>query len=137
MIKEIGLTDIIKDLVDDIMLVHPVQIKFDSGGFSDDILNEKFKLNFFRIVQEQLNNTLKHAHAGLIKINIGQTNDKLCLCISDNGVGFDTTKRKKGVGISNIFSRAELYKGDVKLISEPGKGCSLTITFIKSELLLN
>jgi signal transduction histidine kinase len=119
------------------MLVHPVKIIFNSGDFSNDIFNEKFKLNIFRIVQEQLNNTLKHAHAGLIKITIGQTNDKLCLYISDDGVGFDTTTRKKGVGLSNILSRAELYKGDVKLISEPGKGCSLSITFIKSELLLN
>lgn len=137
LIQEIGLTDIIKDLVDDIMLVHPIQIQFDASDFSDEIFNEKFKLNFFRIVQEQLNNTLKHAQAGLITIKIGQTNEKLFLCISDNGVGFDTTKRKKGVGISNIFSRAELYKGDVNLTSEPGKGCSLAITFIKSELLLN
>ncbi|MEP6594376.1 MAG: PAS domain S-box protein [Ginsengibacter sp.] len=137
LIKEIGLTNIIKDLIDDIVRVHPVQIKFDPGDFSDDIFNEKFKLNLLRIVQEQLNNTIKHAHAGLITINIRQTNNKLCLCISDNGVGFDTTKPRKGVGISNIFSRTELYKGDVKLISKPGKGCSLSITFIKSELLLN
>jgi PAS domain S-box-containing protein len=137
LIKEVGLTDTIKDLVDDITVVHPVQIHFDAAGFSDGILNEKFKLNLFRIVQEQLNNTLKHAKASEIKINIGQTNDKLSLCISDDGVGFDTTKPKKGVGISNIVSRAELYKGDVKLISEPGKGCTLSITFNKSELLLN
>jgi len=137
LIKEIGLTDTIKDLVDDIMQVHPVKINFDSGDFLDNNLNEKFKLNVFRIVQEQLNNTLKHAQAKLIKIKIGQTNNKLCLSISDDGVGFDTKTRKKGVGISNILSRAELYKGDVKLISEPGKGCSLSITFIKSELLLN
>jgi PAS domain S-box-containing protein len=137
MIKEMGLTDTIKDLVDGIMMVHPVKIKFESGDFTDNILNEKFKLNMYRIVQEQLNNTLKHAQAKIIKITIGQTYDKLCLGISDDGVGFDTKTRKRGVGISNIFSRAELYKGDVKLISEPGKGCMLSITFNKSELLLN
>jgi PAS domain S-box-containing protein len=137
MIQEMGLTDTIKDLVDGIMLVHPVKIQFNSGDFSDNILNEKFKLNIYRIVQEQLNNTLKHARAKLIKIAIGETYDKLCLRISDDGVGFDTKTRKKGVGISNIFSRAELYKGDVKLISEPGKGCMLSITFNRSELVLN
>src|SRR5205085_1978206 len=86
-IKEIGLKDTIEDLVDGIMLVHPVKIKFETDGLSDDNLNEKFKLNLFRIVQEQLNNTLKHAKASLITISIKLSTDKLFLSISDDGVG--------------------------------------------------
>ena len=119
------------------MLVHPIQIKFDPGDFEDEFYNIKFELNIFRIVQEQINNILKHAQAKLITINFKQTNDKLFIAITDNGIGFDTTKRKKGVGISNIISRAELYKGEVSIKSAPGEGCVLAVTFFRSELLLS
>lgn len=137
LIRDIGLTDSIKDVIENIMLVHPIQIKFDPGDFEDQVYNIKFELNIFRIVQEQINNILKHAQAKLIVINFKQTDDKLFITITDNGVGFDTTKRKKGVGITNIISRAELYKGEVLIKSAPGEGCELAVTFFKSELVLS
>ena len=90
----------------------------------------------FRIIQEALQNSIKHGNPKHINIRIACL-ESIAVMIQDDGVGFDTTTRKKGVGISNILSRAELYKGDVKLISAPGKGCMLSITFNKSELLLN
>lgn len=135
LIKEIGLTDTIKDLAEDIMLVHPVKIELDIKDFKEGILNEKFKLNLYRIVQEQLNNILKHSKADNVSITFMQTQDEISLLISDDGVGFDPSKRKTGVGITNIKSRAELYKGILVILSEPGHGCTLSAKFKKSELL--
>ena len=135
LIREIGLIDAIKDLSDDIMLVHPVKINLVTKDFTEEILNEKFKLNLFRIVQEQLNNILKHAKAKNVSINFTQTQNEISLSIIDDGVGFDTSKRKKGVGITNIKSRVELYKGTPLILSEPGHGCTLSAKFKKSELL--
>jgi len=134
-ITDIGLIDAIKDITDDIMLVHPLKIKLVVTDFTEHILNEKFKLNVFRVVQEQLNNILKHAKASEVLISFTQTQEEISISIKDNGIGFDTGKRKKGVGITNIKSRAELYKGSVLILSEPGHGCTLSAVFKKSELL--
>ena len=49
--------------------------------------------------------------------------------ISDNGIGFDTTKSNNGIGILNIKSRAKFYSGNANFQSQPGKGCRLTVTF--------
>lgn len=135
LIRDAGLEESVRGLIDDIMDVHQIEIEFITESFSEDLLNEKFKLNIFRIMQEQINNTLRHAKASLIKINFSQHGDQLFISITDNGVGFDTSKRKKGVGISNIISRAELYKGDITINSAPGKGCSMEISFSMRELL--
>jgi signal transduction histidine kinase len=55
--------------------------------------------------------------------------------LSDDGIGFDTTKRKSGVGITNIMSRAELYNGIVQLTSGEGHGTQLSVTFNTKDLL--
>jgi signal transduction histidine kinase len=56
------------------MLVHPIKIIFNTEGFNESFLSNKCKLNIFRIVQEQINNTLKHAQAEKILINFKETN---------------------------------------------------------------
>jgi signal transduction histidine kinase len=137
LIKEVGLKDSVKDLTEEIMLVHPIRIVFTTKNFIEDKLNDKFKLNIFRIIQEQINNILKHAHAKTINILMEECNGKLLISVTDDGVGFDTTKKKAGVGITNIKSRSELYSGRVLLTSQPGKGTILSITFNKTHLLLN
>ncbi len=137
LIKEIGLTDSIKGLTKEIMLVHPIQILFTAKDFIEAGFSNKFKLNIFRIVQEQINNTLKHAQAKKININIEDNYGKLLISIADDGIGFDTAKRRTGIGITNIKSRSELYNGTMLLNSEQGKGTTLSITFNKTDLLLN
>lgn len=132
-----GLIDSIKELISDIMEAHSIKIVLQSNNFSEENLNEKFKLNLFRIVQEQVNNTLKHAKAPMVEIIFAETTEHLTLLIADNGIGFEISMKKKGVGLSNINSRAELYKGEVKITTAPGQGCSLQIVFIKSGLILN
>ncbi len=131
-IKEVGLSDLVKDLAEDIMKVHPVKIHLTANNFSDEYWNDKFELNIFRIIQEQLNNILKHAHALNIFINIGESGGDALLSIEDDGVGFDTTKKSAGIGITNIKSRAELFNGILLLNSQPGKGTKLFVTFKKN-----
>jgi signal transduction histidine kinase len=81
-------------------------------------------------LQEQLNNIIKHAKASEICIRLSRTEPgNVLLYISDNGDGFDTTVQSKGIGISNIMSRAKQYHGDANIISQPGNGCTLTVNF--------
>jgi two-component system sensor histidine kinase UhpB len=49
------------------------------------------------------------------------------MVVTDNGVGFDTTTRKKGIGLENIKRRMQTLKGKMEIISEPGKGCTLKV----------
>ena len=135
-IKDIGFTESIKCLAEDIMHVNPIIIKLVIDGFDQEILNEKFKLNIFRIVQEQINNILKHSQAKYVNILLQQTNEHVCIFIIDDGVGFDTSIRARGVGISNIYSRAALYKGNVIITSTPGNGCIMHVTFNEIKLLI-
>ncbi|MEP7253862.1 MAG: PAS domain S-box protein [Ginsengibacter sp.] len=134
---DISLVESVKDISNDVMQVHPLKIEFSASGFEEENLNEKFKLNLFRIVQEQINNTIKHAQASLMRIDFKETKDQISVSISDNGVGFDTSVSRKGVGINNLVSRAELYKGKVSISSAPHEGCAVTITFKKNDLLTN
>lgn len=137
LIKEIGLTNSVKDLADEIMLVHPIKINITVNKFIEDGLDDKFKLNIFRIIQEQITNIIKHAKAEEICINFEDNSGKLLLSIADNGIGFDTKMKKTGVGITNIKSRSELYNGNVTLISAPGEGTTLSVAFNKKELISN
>jgi signal transduction histidine kinase len=125
-IGDVGLCEVIKNIVTDIMTVHKVDISFECEKIDD--LNDKLSLNIFRIVQEQLNNIIKHAEASKIEIDISRKPNKLLLSIKDNGIGFDTSKKYSGIGINNIISRAELYKGKAAFLSQPAKGCELVVT---------
>jgi signal transduction histidine kinase len=129
-IKDFGLTGAINNMSRDTMLVYPAQIHCTLDESLDDSLSDKFKLNAFRILQEQLNNIIKHAKASEICIRLSRTEPgNVLLYISDNGDGFDTTVQSKGIGISNIMSRAKQYHGDANIISQPGNGCTLTVNF--------
>lgn len=103
-------------------------VKKDLCGFSEEDVPFKLKLNLYRIVQEQLNNIIKYAHASHVLVQLTQNENSIQLTISDDGVGFDTSKRSKGVGLTNIETRAFLHDGSMKIISAPGQGCTLEIS---------
>jgi PAS domain S-box-containing protein len=135
-IKNFGLCGAIERTCRDTMETYPVKIYCSLDETLEETMSEKFKLNTFRIFQEQLNNILRHATASDIHISLSQKTlqafgppPRLVLFIADDGVGFDTKKKGKGIGMSNIISRAELYKGEAGFISEPGKGCTLVVSF--------
>ncbi len=120
-------------LAEDLMKLHNFSIKIDNGSFEAANLNDKFKLNMFRIVQEQLNNIIKHANSKNIHIVLSSTEEKIRIEIADDGKGFNTALRGKGIGLSNIQSRTELYNGTMELVSSPGEGCRLMIDFPRNE----
>ncbi|MFN2438983.1 MAG: PAS domain S-box protein [Chitinophagaceae bacterium] len=136
-IKNLGLCEAIDNITRDTMEVNPIKISSALDIFIENRVNDKFKLNFFRIVQEQLNNILKHAKATEVKISLSQNKKSITLIISDNGVGFDTDKKPKGIGIANIKSRAATYNGTADFVSQPGQGCVLNVTFPVTNLLLS
>jgi signal transduction histidine kinase len=136
-IKNFGLCGAIENIVRDTMEVNPVKISCALESFIEYSVNNKFKHNVYRIVQEQLNNILKHAKATEVVISLSQNEKSIMLTISDNGVGFDTGKKRKGIGIDNIKSRATSYNGTADFVSQPGQGCVLTVTFPVTDKLVS
>lgn len=136
-IKNLGLSEAIDNITRDTMEVSPVKISCALETFIEHSVNDKFKLNVLRIVQEQLNNILKHAKATEVSIRLSQNKKSIILSIADNGVGFDSGKQRKGIGVANIKSRAASYNGTADFVSQPGQGCVLTVTFPVTDALLN
>jgi PAS domain S-box-containing protein len=129
-----GLTESINILLDDLMIIQPIKIEFSENGIDEKRLSEKLRLDILRIVQEQLNNILKHAKASFAKVNLTQEPSQIVLQIVDDGDGCKIVQNGKGMGIGmiNIRSRAESHNGRVTIASNPGKGFDL-----KVELPLN
>ena len=136
-IKDLGLCEAIDNITRGTMEVNPLKISCILDSFIENRVNNKFKLNVFRMVQEQLNNILKHAKATKVIISLTQNKKFVILTISDNGIGFDTTKKQKGIGIANIKSRAASYNGTAEFISQPLQGCVLNVTFPVTDALLD
>ena len=87
------------------------------------------KANLYRIIQEQVHNIVKHSQATQAIISITGRHHSLILEITDNGIGFDPKERRRGIGLGNIFHRAEIYNGTVHIDSSAGNGCRLWISF--------
>jgi signal transduction histidine kinase len=93
-------------------------------------LGEQRELVLFRIFQEALNNTLKYAHARVLRINLKYDKELFNLTITDDGIGFsaDTAKNQNGSGLKNMESRAALIGATSLLTSSPGNGCTVTVS---------
>jgi len=96
---------------------------------------DKFvKINILRIIQEALLNAQKHAESSNIQIKLFQQNDKLCVNITDNGVGFSSKTRKsqkatQHYGLLTMQERAHLIGGTLSIKSKPGKGTTVKAVF--------
>jgi PAS domain S-box-containing protein len=122
-----SLVDSITALLEAVQSSSGLRIAFRHHTYQTSLPMEQ-KLALYRIIQEQLNNIIKHAKASKVLINIVQSAEGIILSIRDNGQGFDTTKQRNGIGINNIISRAQVFRGTVIIDSEIGKGCNLTVT---------
>ena len=90
--------------------------------------NRNLQLNLFRILQEQLKNIFKHAHAATIKVSIDIRSESILeLRISDDGVGFDYDASRSGIGIANMQKRVRLFKGTLFVHSSAGEGCEILV----------
>jgi signal transduction histidine kinase len=97
-----------------------------------DVLSEEKMINIYRIVQEGLNNAIKHSGATEIHIHLSRMEDHINLTISDNGAGFDFSllqltqqPQDKGIGLKNIHNRVLLLGGKLYINSKINYGTQL------------
>jgi signal transduction histidine kinase len=86
------------------------------------------KINLYRIIQESLQNINKYANASSITIELRKQENDLLLVISDNGVGFNSNLKRKGIGIQNMLSRTKECEGIFNIKSKKGEGTVITVT---------
>lgn len=126
---DLGLQDALEDLCANIMSEHPIHIRVMNDA-SEDIANENIKVQLYRIFQELLNNTIKHAEANEITINISQSENHLNIQYADDGKGFDSTLKHsgdEGIGMKNINSRIRYLNGNMKMQTKDGFRCRINV----------
>lgn len=126
-INDIGLVASVQDLCDNLNNSSSYTIDLRVDEFDEDQLPENMKLMIYRIIQEQVNNVLRHSGASQLFISLQIIEDSVMLLVEDNGKGFDPATVKKGMGFLNISNRVGLFNGSVRIGSEPGKGCMLEV----------
>ena len=140
-IEDLGLLDSIHDLVERINATKTINAEFYPVEWSDDNIGIGLKLALFRIIQEQVNNVLKHSGANnlIIELEMDEYENAIKLNISDDGKGFDAEKikAKRSVGFSNIIGRTDLFDGSISIITAPEKGCKLNVQIPIHNSLLN
>ncbi|HEX8315820.1 MAG TPA: ATP-binding protein, partial [Flavisolibacter sp.] len=128
-IGDLGIVDSINDLIENINLTRRIQISLEIDNTIENLLDRNQKLTIFRIIQESLNNVIRHAKAKLVTISISIPDENVQLTITDNGIGFSHELIKKGAGLKNITNRVYLINGSFHIESKPGDGCQIKIIF--------
>ncbi|WP_271785202.1 tetratricopeptide repeat-containing sensor histidine kinase [Aquimarina algiphila] len=127
--SDVAYIDAVENLIKDLCEVHKLEFEFNNDEDIDwEEIDDQKKVNFFRILQESMQNIFKHAHADSIKINFDYVEDKINLTILDDGIGFRENKVKKGIGLKNITSRVSQMSGVVKFLSEVNSGTTVSVS---------
>jgi len=123
----LGLPQAVQDYCDGVNESNQLTVKCQIHGL-EERLDPTTEIVVYRIIQELLNNIVKHANASEALVQLMRQDDRLSITVEDNGKGFDpSTVSTRGAGLSNVRSRVDYLKGEMDLRSEPGKGCSIHI----------
>lgn len=130
-LEKYGLVAAVEALAEEVTHATGIFVSSDMEGI-EEILNKNVKINFYRIIQEFVNNTLKHAEATAIRITAQQTDQTIELIVQDNGKGFDKAEMQRkahhSFGLLNMEERVKMLKGKFAIESEPGKGTKSTFS---------
>ncbi len=126
-----GLDTALKDFCNDINQSGALKVNYQSFGLSGAEPDQTVSITIYRIIQELINNTIKHAAATSAIVQLTKNDDQLSVTVEDNGKGFDTAilTSARGIGWSNVQNRVEFLKGKLDVSSSPSKGTSVHIEF--------
>lgn len=132
-LETLGLNQTILNLCDNISQIYGLKISFQTAGMDVLDLNFDVKITIYRLIQEGLNNIVRHASASSVKIRLVYSYPNIILRIEDNGVGFDvknlmeTTSQKGCMGLWSMKERIALLCGRMKIKSDRGVGTHIFI----------
>lgn len=129
LLTRLGFYEAAGDLIEKINDTQSINAICTITGNDEERLPENNEIMLYRIVQELVNNTIKHARAANIHLNIMINPDSLNLVYTDDGKGFDVTEKigSNSIGLKSIQSRVSFLNGKMDIQSSPGKGVKYTI----------
>ena len=128
-IEHLGLTTAIETMIENADESSPIEFEKDIDNI-DEILSKESEINLYRIVQESINNILKHSEAKKAKINIKKSNEFLNVVIEDDGKGFNKENlslTNSGLGLTGIRERAKMLDAKHEISSAQDKGTSVSL----------
>jgi two-component system sensor histidine kinase UhpB len=128
-LDNLGLSETLRDAMQYWQTLHAnVRFELKLNGQLDD-LGESLNINVYRIVQESINNALKHAQAKSIEVNLTLLENELQLLIKDDGVGMNmaSVDQSQHFGLLGIRERVQGFHGSFSLLSEPNRGTAIHI----------
>lgn len=132
-LTKFGLTAALEDLKNTLEESKQLEVEFVSYGLNNRLPLE-LEITIYRVIQELISNILKHAKASEISIQLLKGKSGLNILLEDNGIGFETSKVKLGMGLKNIEARIDGLNGETKIDSTLRKGTIITIDIpIKSK----
>ena len=122
-----GLVNAVREFIQQIS-GNKLSINLQTDGLQKPIPNH-VEMVLYRVIQESVNNVIKHAEASNLDISINQEPDGIDVMIEDNGKGFDAGKitSSDGIGLNNIKNRVQYLKGTVEWNTAPGNGTLVAI----------
>ncbi len=128
-LEHLGLTTAIETMIEAAASASPIDFEMNLDEL-DEVLPKDAEINLYRIVQESLNNILKHSQATKVKISIRKNDDLLNVLIEDNGKGFNCeylVNARSGLGLTGIRERAKMLGAEYKIISFPNEGTTVSL----------
>ncbi len=127
-LEHLGLTTALETMIE--AVEETTQIRFDSQiDDVDDVLKKDAEINLYRVVQECLNNIVKHSGATKVNLSLKKNNGNLNLSIEDDGKGFavESAKGKRGLGLTGMGERARMLNAEYEIHSVPSAGTTINL----------
>jgi two-component system NarL family sensor kinase len=130
LLTKFGLDEALKEYCNTVNATKLLSVKYQSHGM-ETRMEKSTEIIIYRIIQELLNNIMKHAAATVAMVQLIKEDNRFSIVVEDNGKGFDTAliKTNKGAGLTCIQSRVDYLKGQLDIHSEQGKGTLVNIEF--------
>ena len=135
-LKRFGLIAALEDFIAEINFSQVISVEF-QYHFLDKSLPDELALSIYRIIQELLNNAIRHADAKHVLVQLMRHDDMINITVEDDGAGFDPAQASYGAGFTNIQSRLAYYDGELRIESKVDQGTTIFIECpIKSKLMV-
>lgn len=133
-LKKIGLSHALRELVQSLRGAPGIELQLDG---LDSCFADGWDTNLYRLVQEALQNVLKHADASKVQVQLDRSRpESLCIRVVDDGIGFDPiqTSAENGIGLLLMRARAQYLGGRIHIISRPGSGTEIQIVIPSEQI---
>ncbi|UCS95332.1 AAA family ATPase [Echinicola marina] len=120
-LRRFGLASALQTLIEEINLNDQMEAHLQVLGL-EERLPEQIELTIYRICQELVNNSIKHAKATNIQLQLINHLDSINITVEDNGIGMDPQKQNSGFGLHGIEAKVQMLNGQFNIESQPGKG---------------